>query len=322
MSNTTLPPVQWPATFAELKVEARVPESLAQDLAQELKMPAYIAQHLLEVYQPLAQYCAAQSAAQTQPYILGVNGAQGTGKSTAAKVVGTLLTDVSKLRVCTLSIDDLYLGREARRDLANRFHPLLATRGVPGTHDLALALGVFDALKSAQATTVTHIPRFNKALDDCEPQENWERFTGKPDVIIFEGWCVGATAQPDSALDQPVNTLEESEDANGLWRRYVNDCLGDYQALFAQLDLLVMLKAPSFDQVLEWRQLQESKLRDSLTPEQLANSKVMSNSEVARFIAHYERLTRWMFAEMPARSNVLLSLDKNHQIATIQCHTP
>lgn len=171
--------------------------------------------------------------------------------------MGLLLREVYDRRVCLLSIDDLYLGRDARRELAAKVHPLLITRGVPGTHNLPLALQLFAQLKKAAPTQVTLVPRFNKALDDCEPKTRWEPFTGRPDIIIFEGWCVGARAQPQKALQEPVNALEAKEDPDGIWRRYVNEKLKAYQELFQQIDLLVMLKAPSFDQVLEWRQLQE-----------------------------------------------------------------
>ncbi|MDO3387039.1 phosphoribulokinase [Gilvimarinus sp. SDUM040013] len=310
---------QWPEHLAQACDLNSVPAGVVESLSKNLKIPLDIARTLVAFYMPLAAYCAGHSGVDSPPFLLGVNGAQGTGKSTAAQVVQALLQTVYDKRVCAVSIDDLYLGRAARQTLSAHIHPLLATRGVPGTHDLPLALRLFKSLKESDASTVTRIPRFNKALDDCVAQSEWDCFTGKPDVIIFEGWCVGARPQRAGDLQAPVNNLEAHEDNDGAWRRYVNDCLRDYQLLFDQIDLLVMLKAPSFDQVLEWRQLQEEKLRASLSAEDLANSKVMSADEIGRFIAHYERLTRWMLGEMPARADVLLTLGKDHQIATIKC---
>lgn len=320
MSSTRRVENLWPEPYASEIGGQVIPDGLGASLADRLKIAPDIAADLLAIYQPLANDCAVRSERQRHSYILGINGAQGTGKSTAAQVMGMLLKEMYGKRVCLLSIDDLYLGRDARRELACQVHPLLMTRGVPGTHNLPLALQLFAELKEASSTQVTLVPRFNKALDDCEPKTRWERFSGRPDIIIFEGWCVGARAQPKAALQKPVNTLESDEDPDGTWRNYVNENLMAYQSLFQQIDLLVMLKAPSFAQVLEWRQLQEKKLRESLSPAQLLESKVMTDEQIARFIAHYERLTRWMFAEMPARSDVLLMLDKDHQIAAIECH--
>lgn len=310
----------WPEDFAQRAESVASNSDLVNRLAEGLRMPLSNAQTLYDAYLPLAAYLAPLTGPDCAPFMLGVNGAQGTGKSTAASVLRTLLEELFVRRVCAISIDDLYLSRAARAALGNRIHPLLTTRGVPGTHDLNLALRVFEQLQQAGSTSAVAIPRFNKAIDDCVPQAQWDCFEGKPDVVIFEGWCVGARPQRIDDLLSPVNSLEREEDSDGAWRRYVNDCLRNYQQLFDQMDSLVMLKAPSFDQVLEWRQLQEDKLRSSLSSEQLLTSKVMSPDEIVRFIAHYERLTRWMLQEMPARAQVLLALGEDHQIATIKCH--
>ncbi|UTF59988.1 phosphoribulokinase [Gilvimarinus sp. DA14] len=316
------PAALWPDFFTQqLRQDAAKTfdiDELSAKFAAELALPEPLAQSLCALYQPLAAHCA--SARGKGTYVVGVNGAQGTGKSTAASILKVLLEAVYGLNVCALSIDDLYLSRAARAELARDTHPLLATRGVPGTHNLPLALETFTQLKKAGAQQLTPIPRFDKSQDDCVSRELWDTVQGRPDIIIFEGWCVGARAQRSSDLQTPINALEKEEDIDGHWRRYVNDALADYQALFAQIDLLVMLKAPSFTQVLEWRQLQEQKLRDSLTDAQLQHSRVMSAAQIERFIAHYERLTRWMLSEMPARANIVLELAENHQVAAIQCH--
>ncbi|WP_020208343.1 hypothetical protein [Gilvimarinus chinensis] len=310
----------WPDFFTrELAAQPSFDESeLTRKLAAQLSLSEPLAQSLSNLYQPLAAHCASSKGQST--YVVGVNGAQGTGKSTAASILKLLLESVHGLTVTALSIDDLYLSRAARAELARDIHPLLATRGVPGTHNLALALDTFTQLKAAGAQQLTPIPRFDKSQDDCLDENLWDKAQGRPDIIIFEGWCVGARAQRSSDLAEPVNTLEKEEDADGRWRQFVNDALADYQALFAQIDLLVMLKAPSFTQVLEWRQLQEQKLRDSLSTEQLQHSRVMTAADIERFIAHYERLTRWMLSEMPARADIVLDLAENHQVADIHCH--
>ncbi|HEY7884726.1 MAG TPA: phosphoribulokinase [Cellvibrionaceae bacterium] len=275
---------------------------------------------LLAVYQPLAGYLACEVAKAEQPLLIAINGAQGTGKSTAAAILKALLQTGYDLSVCALSIDDLYLGRAERQVLAEEVHPLLATRGVPGTHNLPLALDLLRDLRQANTSTVTKVPRFNKATDDCYSEADWDRVEGRPDLILFEGWCVGARPQRASDVLPPCNTLEAGEDRQAIWRLHVNQQLQSYQALFEQIDSLIMLKAPSFEQVYEWRQLQEDKLRKSMNPAALANSRVMSPAEIERFIAHYERLTRWMLSEMPGRADAVLSLNAQHQIDAIACH--
>ncbi|MCP8897933.1 phosphoribulokinase [Gilvimarinus xylanilyticus] len=312
---------QWPDFFAQGATPSAIEPDTVSQIATQLSLNEPLAASLCQLYQPLAAHCAAEVCDRSDSaYLVGVNGAQGTGKSTAASILKRLLETGYGLKVCALSIDDLYLSRAERNRLAREVHPLLATRGVPGTHNLPLALDTFSQLNAATPGLKTAIPRFDKSQDDCVPEAQWDGISGRPDVIIFEGWCVGARAQRVSDLSVPVNSLEVNEDPDGHWRRYVNDALTDYQALFAQLDLLVMLKAPSFAQVLEWRQLQEQKLRDSLTPEQLKHSRVMSESDIERFIAHYERLTRWMLSEMPARADIVLALGADHQVAQIHCH--
>ncbi|WP_232301167.1 phosphoribulokinase [Gilvimarinus agarilyticus] len=311
----------WPTSFLELGSAPGSDTPVIDLIARELALPNDVAGQLVHSYAPLASYCAARvEASPYAPLVVGINGAQGTGKSTAAHILQHLLQQQFDLSVCQISIDDLYLSHASRQKLAQQVHPLLATRGVPGTHDLSLAIDVFAQLSGAQPGTQTMIPRFNKAADDRCPPEQWDIVVGRPQVIIFEGWCVGARAQRSSDLAQPVNALEAEEDGDGAWREFVNQRLREYQQLFDKLNLLVMLKAPSFDQVLEWRQLQEQKLRETLSTEELAHSRVMTATEIERFIAHYERLTRWMLQEMPARADILLSLQADHSIATIDSH--
>lgn len=310
---------KWPRHILEAGLESAEPDDLAARLSASLRLEPPLLGELLDLYRPLAAWLAARAVG-PEPLMVGVNGAQGTGKSTAAQLLKALLEEGFGLGVCELSIDDLYLSLAQRQTLAREVHPLLATRGVPGTHNLPLGLEVMQALKTAGADSLTPIPRFNKAIDDRVPAAEWKSVKGRPRVIILEGWCVGARAQRAEDLIQPCNDLEKDEDPQGIWRQYVNRQLGAYQPLFASLELLIMLRAPSFTQVYEWRLLQEEKLRESLSAEQLARGRVMNAPEVARFIAHYERLTRWMLTEMPGRADIVFDLDELHRIHTIHCH--
>jgi D-glycerate 3-kinase len=254
---------------------------------------------------PLAVRIAAE-ARQAPGFTVGICGPQASGKSTLTAVVAHLLGDQG-FTVAVLSLDDLYRTHAERQVLARDVHPLLATRGVPGTHDVALGLAVLDGLGRPGET---RLPRFDKAADDRRPAAEWEPVQGPVDVILFEGWCVGARPQPAAALALPVNDLERDADPDGRWRASANTALaGPYRGLFDRLDLLVLLQAPSFEIVLAWRREQERKLRERLAREGGDSSRVMTDVQVGHFIAHYERLTRWILEEMPTRADVVIALD-------------
>lgn len=256
-------------------------------------------------FTPLAEWLADRHRAAGDPLLVGVNGAQGTGKTTACAVL-RLMLEARGLRAVTLSLDDFYLGRDARASLARDIHPLLATRGVPGTHEIALLNAALDELLHGRSVAV---PVFDKASDDRLPREQWLQ-EEPADVVLLEGWCIGATPEDPEALDQPLNELEATEDAEGRWRCYVNEQLaGPYAALFARMHALVMLKAPSLERVLEWRQLQESKLA-----QRRSGAGVMSPAQVRRFVEHYERVTRHCLDDMPARADYLLEVGEDHTI--------
>ena len=247
--------------------------------------------------------------------LIGINGAQGTGKSTLADFIKLVLESGGKKSVAVLSIDDFYLTRAERQALSREKHELLATRGVPGTHDTAMLRATLDALRSLGPGAAYHLPRFDKASDDRTLATDWPTVTGPLDVIILEGWCVGSSAQDEIELGTPVNDLERRRDPDGSWRRYVNERLAsDYAELFAELDALIFLKAPSFDAIYRWRLEQEQKLAATQPSDA---SGIMDELQVAEFIQHYERITRSNLEQIGSSADVVLVLDEYHQcIAT------
>jgi D-glycerate 3-kinase len=259
-----------------------------------------------QVHAPIARRVAAAARAHGPGFVLGICGAQGSGKSTLTGVLQGLLA-AEGLPTAVLSIDDLYLTHAARQQLGATVHPLLCTRGVPGTHDLALGEATLDALASHGTVA---LPRFDKRSDDRLPADVWPHFQAPAAVVILEGWCVGARPEAEATLAVPVNTLERDEDADIRWRRHVNDALqGPYARFFDRIDLLLMLQAPSFDVVHGWRLEQERKLRERVRSEGGDLARVMDDGQIHRFISHYERVTRNLLAEMPARADILLRLD-------------
>jgi D-glycerate 3-kinase len=213
-------------------------------------------------------------------------------------------------RVAVLSIDDFYLTRAERRRLGNDVHPLLQTRGVPGTHDTGLLANSLDRLAALGDGEQIRLPAFDKSTDDRAPAERWPVVTGPVDFVLFEGWCVGTLPQTSEALREPVNELERELDADGRWRGFVNAQLtGPYARMFAKLERLIFLQSPGFDAIRRWRAGQEHKLAASAGPDAPG---IMTATELERFIQHYERLTRANLAALPDAADVVLCLDERH----------
>lgn len=239
--------------------------------------------------------------------VIGICGAQGSGKSTISDALASALRD-DGIATAVLSIDDIYLTHDERKELAQTVHPLLATRGVPGTHDVALGLATIAALERGEATP---LPRFDKANDDRLCRDAWPLAPAACRVLIFEGWCIGASAEPSEALPAPINALEADEDPASQWRQYANAALaGPYRTLFARIDRLALLAAPGFDVVFDWRMQQERELARSAGPDASA---VMDEAQVARFIQHYERITRHILRKMPGRADCVVQLDRHRR---------
>jgi D-glycerate 3-kinase len=255
----------------------------------------------------MQQIDAALASSDRRPVVMGLCGAQGSGKTTLA--VDILEACRARgLRGAVLSIDDIYLTQAERQDLARRVHPLFATRGAPRTHDVALGMSVIAALERGEACP---LPRFDKAFDDREPQERWPAAPARCEVLLLEGWCVGAKPQDASALAEPVNRLEREEDPEAVWRTYANAALvDDYADLFARLDRLILLAAPDFSVVERWRMQQETDLASRGMP-------VMDACAIARFVSHYERLTCHILDEMPSRADLVIRLDSDRHPVSI-----
>jgi D-glycerate 3-kinase len=277
----------------------------ALDLPQAYMSPA------LEHYVPVVDWLFHEMKEHaSSTYVLGIHGAQGTGKTTLAELFRRYFQNERQRSVVSVSIDDFYRTRQDRQELAARVHPLLATRGPPGTHDIDLALETLQRIRTLTAGESIKLPRFDKAADDRVPASKWSTICGPVDLVILEGWCIGSEpAEPDS-LRKPVNALEKNEDEDGTWRRFVNDSLMSYQPLFELIDGLLMLRTPSFETVLEWRIEQERKLRQS-SPKN--TNRIMTETDIRRFVQFFERLTVAADATVTAKADVIIHLGPDHQ---------
>ena len=251
-----------------------------------------------------------------KPLMIGLAGGQGSGKTTISSILTLILKKYFKLKVFKVSIDDFYKTRKDRKLLSKNKHPLLMTRGVPGTHDIDLMLKFFKKVKSKSFKNIT-IPKFNKAIDDRCKKSLWYKLKSKPDVVIFEGWCVGAKAQTNKQLKNPINSLERVHDQDIKWRSHVNNQLKTkYKTLFKQLDGLLYLKAQNFNILRKWRLKQERKLW--IQTKNKKNLKIMSSGDIINFMQTYQRITQQMFKDAVKSSSIIMNLNSNHQIQTMK----
>ena len=263
-----------------------------------------------------ASYWIAKKVNEKKPLMIGLAGGQGTGKTTISSILTLILKKYFKLNVFKISIDDFYKTRKDRKVLSITKHPLLMTRGVPGTHDIDLMLKFFKKVKSKKFKSL-EVPKFNKAIDDRYKKNLWYKLKSKPDVVIFEGWCVGAQAQKSKQLRKPINSLEKVRDQSIKWRLYVNNQLKTkYKTLFKQLDGLLYLKAKNFNILKNWRLKQERKLW--IQTKNKKNLKIMSSGDVINFMQTYQRITQQMFKDAIKNSSIIMNLNNNHQIQNIR----
>ena len=267
-------------------------------------LPGSYAENVSVYLQALADRVLERRHESPKPITVGICGGQGSGKSTLALFLVEWLERECGLSAICLSLDDLYLSKAKRQELSRTQHPLFTTRGVPGTHDIVLGMQVLDELLGVGQAETVAIPRFDKATDNPLDESEWPVVTTPADVVVFEGWCVGARPQADNAVAAPVNGLEAEEDPDGRWRTAVNEHLQtEYAELFKRLDMLVMLRIPSFDKAFEWRQLQESKSGGPL-----------SDARLARFMMHFERLTRHMLDTVPDYADAVIDINDQHEM--------
>ncbi len=260
---------------------------------------------------PLCEWIA-QKADKNKPYFVGLAGGQGTGKTTISSLISIILKKYFKKNVFRVSIDDFYKTRKDRSKLSKSIHPMLMTRGVPGTHDLKLMQTFFKNVKQKSFRSIK-VPKFDKSIDDRYPKKNWYNINKKPDIIIFEGWCVGAKAEENKSLKKSINAMERNRDQKLVWRKFVNQQLNtNYKKLYAQLNSLVYLKAKNFSLLQKWRLKQENKLK--LNSKKKSKNKIMNKEEVLEFMQTYQRVTENMFKKAPKYASIIMNLNSKHII--------
>ena len=275
---------------------------------QEASLPDSVAFNFMRWHAGVTQSLAQRAKTADTPPLIGFSGCQGSGKSTLVALMAKVMREVYGVSTVVLSLDDFYLTKAARAALAESIHPLFATRGVPGTHDLALLNETISALR--QPSGAVPVPAFDKALDDRTEIVHWRQVSAPVQLILLEGWCVGLLPQSESELESPINPMEAEQDPSLVWRREVNRQLANgYAHLFGELDALLLLQAPSFDAVFEWRWQQEQRLSEQFQQDHPDRpDPTMSRSEVADFVLHYQRLTEHALKTLPDRADFVWEL--------------
>ena len=268
---------------------------------------------LNKFYLPLSEWIYSVYIKDRKIKIIGLSGGQGSGKSTITRILKFILKKKYGLNLCVFSIDDFYKTKSERKKMSEKDHPLFLTRGVPGTHDIQLLNNILKKFKKKKFKNLL-IPKFDKSIDDRSKKFKWQKIKKRPDIVILEGWCVGATHQKESDLKKPLNSIEKKFDRKLIWRRKVNYYLkNQYKKIFNKIDKLVYLKAPNFSYIYKWRLLQEQKMK--LT---LKNKKTMSKQQVKEFIMYYERITKHMIKNFYKISDMTIFLDKYHRSKKIK----
>ena len=237
-----------------------------------------------------------------------IAGSQGAGKSTLAKIFKLVLENAYKKKVMLLSIDDYYLSKNKRNKLSKNIHPLLITRGVPGTHDIVALKN--DIINFQKKKFPISTPRFNKLKDDISSKKN---IIKNAEILLLEGWCCGSPSINKKYLFQNINRLETIFDKNKKWRQYYNSQLmKDYKKVFSLFDQQIYIQPPSFSYILKWRYAQEK--NNALKSQ---NKDFMNKKDLQKFIQHYEKLTKWMMKTMPAKADILIKIDSNQKIKKV-----
>ncbi len=244
---------------------------------------------------------------------VGLAGAPGTGKSSLTRMVAHHL-EAAGSPTLVLSLDDYYLGKAARQNLALR-HALFRQRGVPGTHDWTGLLADLDQLRAGNIEGL-RLRRFDKQADDCAHRDTFRRVCAQPRVCLLEGWPIGAPPQPANELADAVNAMEAEHDPDGAWRTLVNDHLARYHRdLETRLAQRWYLRVPGWEAMVEWRWQQEQEGPGVQERPGGQATHLQSRADVEQFLRPFQRIVTHMQDTAPRWADRIITIDNNHLLS-------
>ncbi len=245
--------------------------------------------------------------------IIGIQGGQGTGKTTVSNFLKQYLMSRG-FKVQSFSIDDFYTSYSERQKLQRKYpgNPFYAiSRGLPGTHRVKL---LQETLQKAKAGKNFVIPIFDKSLHhaagDISPKSIL--VTGRQDFILFEGWCLDLPRVSSSELLRVCkknNILLKKIDPQLKHHKIVLQHIPAYQQLWRKIDFLVMLKPDSVRLHVKWRLQQEQELKK-------ATGRGMSRKEVEQFVAPYLPFTYLIYEKV--KPDMLLRINRKHEMYAVK----
>ena len=274
-------------------IENTIKEEFNNISGRILKLP-----DIEKIYMPLFKKIRSKK-------MIMIAGSQGSGKSSLSELIRVIYKKHYKKKVTIISIDDFYHSIKKRNQISRDIHPLFSVRGVPGTHDITLLRNILWKIKKKQFPI--YLPIFDKTKD---ARKKYRKKISSSDLVILEGWCVGASPLPNEYLFKNINTIEKDSDKQNIWRKHYNKYLKDYQDLFKLFNFYIYILTPSWENVISWKYKQELKLRS-----QKSNLKLLS--KLKEFIMYYEKITRWMMKTSKFNCNILIKVDKEQKFKKI-----
>jgi D-glycerate 3-kinase len=263
----------------------------------------------MSIHQQLATQIAQLRQNAGRPIIQGILGGQGTGKTTLALNLISILEQMGYSTV-TLSLDDLYKTYNERLALQQQ-DPRLIWRGPPGTHNIDLGLNVLNAVLANQSPI--SIPRFDKSLHCGAGDRTAPDTYTNIDILLFEGWFVGARPIDPLKFEAPVPPIINAADR--AFARDMNQQLADYLPLWEKLDSLIVLYPQDYRYSIKWRKEAEHEMIASGRPG-------MTDIQVEEFVSYFWRaLHPELFIKplitSPQYVDSVIEIDANHNFVKL-----
>ncbi|GAX40454.1 hypothetical protein NIES4075_14200 [Tolypothrix sp. NIES-4075] len=264
---------------------------------------------LRHLWIPLAMQLASRRQELGRPFIQGILGGQGTGKTTMCAVLTLILKELG-YHTLSLSLDDLYKTYSDRLKLTQQ-DPRLIWRGPPGTHDIDLGLTVLDRIRQLQSPVA--VPRFDKSAYGGAGDRITPEIVEGIDIVLFEGWFVGVQPIDPAAFDTAPPPIITDEDK--AFARDMNRQLSDYLPLWQRLDSLIVLYPKDYRCSLEWRLQAEQQMI-------AAGKSGMSEKEIEQFVYYFWRsLHPELFIKplvtMPTLVDLVIKINTDHSFGAV-----